>query len=146
MKFISSFLAPLCFLASCSQSPDESPQLSQESIVGVWRVEYINRKVDEKGFFKFFSDGTGEFSDGNKTGPFKWSIDTSNKLSEWYDDSASKPTSLTVEMKNKIGFAMYEVSESGTLKLGIDRVQRNHILQHEGILLGKRVASKEVPH
>jgi len=145
MKFISLFLALLCFLASCSQSPDESPQLSQESIVGVWSCESVRRQHDN-GLIKFFSDGTGEIKSVKKTVSFKWYIDTTRKLSEWYDDSASKPTSLTLELDDSIQFGMYEISESGTLTFGMDKELKNHILRHNDIVLGKRLATKEAPH
>ena len=145
MKYISLFLALLCFLASCSKSPDGSPQLSQESIVGVWRCENI-KKLEDKGLIKFFSDGTGELKGEGKNESFKWYIDTSRKLSEWYDDSASKPTSLTLELDDSIQFAMYEISESGTLTLGVDKNPKDHILKHKEIVLGKRLTTKEAPH
>lgn len=103
-------------------------------------------KKKQMGIIKFFSDATGEANADGKVEHFKWYFDTSRKLSEWYDNRAIKPTSLSIELGTNISYVMYEITEDGILTFGMDQYPQNHILSHKDIFLGKRLATKEAPH
>ena len=102
-----------------------------KNLLLVYGVSNVWVRQVEMVLSSFFSDATGELKSRGKNEQAKWYIDTSRKH-EWYDDSASKPASLTLEVEDRISFAMYEISENGTLTLGLDNDPKSHIFRTQG--------------
>ena len=66
----------LILLISCSNSS----KLTEKNILGTWEEHEGSEKME------FFQDGTGMFSDGDRSMSFKWTIRDENRLQidlEW---------------------------------------------------------------
>ena len=124
MKFISLFLALLCFLVSCSES-------RQEKLIGVWMLKEM-KTGGEAGLMQFNEDFTGVArNESGKGRTFKWNFDESpdaNRL-----------------IINNMGYCMFSISEDGTMTFGTNNnIKPSTLLECHYLLIGNKIADSNL--